>query len=524
MEECKERARSAGLNFRPETLEYIVTNRDMINLSPKAMIPTLYDYWVNDVEVLRESGKYKLYPHNPYETVINSRPAISFYNDNNPDWMNVMIFYHVLAHIDFFQNNILFENTWNDDFVGQALADKRLIEALRSKHGRWVDYIIEFSRGIDNITAWYRQLPRNYPDTDREPGTMLSCYLNNFLQDHLNVPATQVYKEIERYNYLNSQSRELAESMFFSEVKVKYPEFQTFFESRKKPVNPKVDVLEFLKTNSPYLKKDSNNWMKQILSIVGNTANYFAPQIRSKIINEGWASYWHDELFRSDPRICGHETDYARLNAGVTSISRIGLNPYAIGLRLIQYVEELANKGRMHRDFLALENRDQREAYDLKTGKGKESIFDLRAHFSDYMLIKTFADQDFVDQHNLFVVGKQLNEERGQWEYYIKSRKAEDYKQMLLDSLYHPPMIDVDESRTNEDNLYLVHHYEGKQLYQSYVPETLMGIEFLWGAQVQLETTERIREKQGDGDKQDRIIERRVLFTIKDRRLTKSIL
>jgi len=53
MEECKERARDAGLNFQRETLEYIVTNRDMINLSPKAMIPTLYDYWVNDVEVLR---------------------------------------------------------------------------------------------------------------------------------------------------------------------------------------------------------------------------------------------------------------------------------------------------------------------------------------------------------------------------------------------------------------------------------------------------------------------------------------
>jgi len=109
MEECKVRARAAGLHFDKETLEYIVTNRDMIELSPKVMIPTLYDYWVSDVEVLKDQGKYKLYPSNPYETVINSRPAISFYNDNNPDWMNIMIFYHVLGHIDFFQNNILFQ-------------------------------------------------------------------------------------------------------------------------------------------------------------------------------------------------------------------------------------------------------------------------------------------------------------------------------------------------------------------------------------------------------------------------------
>ena len=135
MEGCKERARKAGLNFQDETLEYIVTNRDLIELTPKLMIPTLYDYWVHDVEVLREKGRYELYPSNPYETVINTRPAISFYNDNNPDWLNVMIFYHVLAHIDFFQNNVYFRNTWDIDFTGQALSDKRLIARMRSGEG-----------------------------------------------------------------------------------------------------------------------------------------------------------------------------------------------------------------------------------------------------------------------------------------------------------------------------------------------------------------------------------------------------
>jgi len=108
MEGCKARAKEAGLRFHDETLEYVVTNRDLLELSPKLMIPTLYDYWVHDVEVLKEKGRYELYPANPYETVINTRPAVSFYNDNNPDWLNVMIFYHVIAHIDFFQNNLFF--------------------------------------------------------------------------------------------------------------------------------------------------------------------------------------------------------------------------------------------------------------------------------------------------------------------------------------------------------------------------------------------------------------------------------
>ena len=106
MEECKVRARDEGLKFDDETLEYIVTNRDMIELSPKLMIPTLYDYWFMTSGFLSGKGMYEAYPSNPFETVINTRPAISYFNDNNPDWLNVMIFYHVLAHIDFFQNNL----------------------------------------------------------------------------------------------------------------------------------------------------------------------------------------------------------------------------------------------------------------------------------------------------------------------------------------------------------------------------------------------------------------------------------
>jgi stage V sporulation protein R len=522
MEECKDRARAAGLQFQDESLEYIVTNRDMINLSPKSMIPTLYDYWVNDVEVLRETGKYKLYPSNPFETVINSRPAISFYNDNNPDWMNVMIFYHVLAHIDFFQNNILFERTWNDDFVGQALADKRMIENLRSKHGRWVDYVIEFSRSIDNITGYFRNLPRRNFSPEMESSEKLNFYIRDFLQDIVKVPQNTIFREIERYNYLVNQNRAIAESMFFTEVRIKYPEFQAIFEKQTSAIHEPLDIMEFIIKNSPFLKKDKNRWMQDVMTIVRTTSIYFAPQIRSKIMNEGWASYWHDELFRSDPRMSGHEVDYAKLNAGVTSLSRIGLNPYAIGLRLIQHVEQLTEKGKIDFTYQCISDSGEREKYDKRTGKGKESIFDLRKNFSDFMLINIFIDQDFMDFHDLFVVGKRLNQDRGIIEYYIKSRKAEDYKNMLLESLYHPPYITIDKEKTTEDNLYLVHHFEGKQLYKPYVPDTLVGIEFLWGSQVQLETTETISEKSEEDEDVVMTRQDRVIYTIKGRKVEKT--
>ena len=521
MEECKARAREAGLSFGSETLEYIVTNRDMIRLSPKNMIPTLYDYWVNDVEVLREEGKYRLYPHNPYETVINSRPAISFYNDNNPDWLNIMIFYHVLAHIDFFQNNIFFENTWNDDFVGVALADKRHIESLRSEHGRWVDYVIEFGRALDNITGYFSLLPNR-----GMPGSMLSpprfsFYTEVFLQEMIKVPAHEVFREIDRFNSLLASCPDDAEEKFFAEVSLRYPEFSAKYEQSVQTGTKQPDILAYVMEYSPFLAQPSNRWMKSVLSIVRNTALYFAPQIRTKILNEGWASYWHDELFRSDPRISGHETDYARINAGVTSISRIGLNPYAIGMRLVQYVEELSETGKLNIQFSRIGNAEQRASFNRKTGQGKQAIFELRKYFSDYMLVNTFIDQDFTDKHRLFTVGQRVNEQKGTTEYYIKSRKAEDYRTMIVNSLYHPPFIEAHEYKTTPENLYLIHHFEGKPLYMPYIQDTLAAIGYLWGGQVQIETSVRSKKNSGESENAGMGF-KRVLFTFRDKKITQS--
>lgn len=523
MEECKRRARLAGLSFEDETLEYIVSNRDLLELSPKMMIPTLYDYWLHDVEVLKGYGKYKLYPTNPYETVINSRPAISFYNSDNPDWLNVMIFYHVLAHIDFFQNNVLFEHTWDEDFVGMALSDKRLIESLRSQYGRWVDYVIEFARSIDNIVGFFDTLfHRAYPFEKDKP-TLLQYYLEVFLQDEEKASSHTIFNEIGKYNELIENFGEpVGEHMFLADIRSKYPEIDARYEKYINSLKSQpVDLLEFICDNSPFLKNEKNQWMKIVLTIIRNTALYFAPQVRTKIINEGWASYWHDELFCRDERISSHEVDYSRVNAGVTSISRVGLNPYAIGMRLIQYVEELAEKGKLNYQFQQIDSIEDRENYNRKTGGGKQAIFLLRKYFSDFSLLNIFITQEFVDMHNLFVVGMEYNPERQSIVYFVKSRKAEDYKKMLLDSLYHPPYIVVDYDKTTEKNLYLRHNFEGKQLIQQYIPDVLIGLEFLWGGQVQLETIEIIREKPDTKETKPSFRYQKVLWTSKDRKVSK---
>jgi stage V sporulation protein R len=537
MEGCKARAREAGLCFENETLEYIVTNRDLLELTPKVMIPTLYDYWVHEVEVLKEKGRYELYPGNPYETVINTRPAISFYNDNNPDWLNVMIFYHVLAHIDFFQNNLFFRHTWDDDFVGQALSDKRLIAKLRSEKGRWVDYVIEFTRGIDNLVGYHSELSRLNRPLPEGRSKRLDYYFDVFLQTIRKVKIHEYMKEIDRYNECMTSNDSLGEKTFFSDVNRKYPEFEAVFNKHlKEDNNGKRDIIQFLIKNSDVLKKNDNQWMTSVMQVIRKTSLFFQPQIRTKIMNEGWASYWHENLFLKDDRINGHEVEFARVNAGVTSLPRVGLNPYALGMRVFQYIEEMGDKGKYDLAFRKINDADEREKFNKNAGTGKELIFKVRDDFSDFMFINTFVDQDFVSKNKLFVAGRRLNPAKMVWEYYVKSRKAEDYSQMLIDGLYHPPHVEVDEEKCNGKTLYLVHHFEEKPLVKEFIENTMMGIEYLWGGPVHLETSEVVSAPapqdtdmtssfptlQNQEIKEQEVRWERVVYTMENRKISRK--
>lgn len=528
MEGCKERAREAGLRFQDETLEYIVTNRDLLELAPKQMIPTLYDYWVHDVRLLEERGKYELYPHNPYETVINTRPAISFYNDNNPDWLNVMIFYHVLAHIDFFQNNLYFRNTWEDDFAGRALSDKRVIARLRSEKGRWVDYVIEFSRGIDNLVGYHRELSRSHGGASGRPSRM-DFYFDRFLQDIEKVGVGDYVKEIERYNACRREAPHTAEAVFFAGVEKKYPEFASVFEKHlQRRSAPCVDLMQHLMEHAPMLNREGNRWMKTVVQVVRNTSLFFQPQIRTKIMNEGWASYWHERLFLRDDRIRGHEVDFARVNAGVTALTRLGLNPYALGMRLFAAVEEAADKGRHAFAFQRLQDARMRAAFDGGVGGGRAFLFTVRENFCDFTFINTFLDQDFVDRHRLFVAGHRLNREKRVWEHFVRSRKAEDYRRMLEAELYHPPRIDIDPEKCRQEELYLVHRFEGRPLVKEYIANTLLGVAYLWGGAVHLETTEASGAPppvEGEPPASAPEIRwERVVYTMEDRKLSRRLL
>jgi stage V sporulation protein R len=357
------------------------------------------------------------------------------------------------------------------------------------------------------------------------------------MQSAKKIKINEYVKEIERYNQCLKESRELGEKAFFAEVFRKYPEFDALFKkSLEEKSAQKLDPMQYLLEHSEFLKKEKNSWMRPIIEVIRKTSLFFQPQIRTKIMNEGWASYWHEKLFLQDDRIKGHEVDFARTHSGVTSMPRVGLNPYALGMRLFYYIEELADKGRYSIAFKRLSDAKARDGFDAHTGRGQDFLFKLRDDYNDFMFINTFVDQDFVNQYKLFVAGRRLNQSRGVWEYYVKSRSADSYRQMLLDILYHPPHIQINPDKTNNGNFYLVHVFEGKPLVKEFIANTMLGIEYLWGAQVQLETNEVVQAEPTqvrlpipglmmplEEEPQAREIKwQRVLYTIKNRKLSKA--
>src|ERR671934_221019 len=83
------------------------------------------------------------------------------------------------------------------------------------------------------------------------------------------------------------------------------------------PEQPEKDVLLFLIEHAP-LKP----WQRDVLSIVRDEAYYFAPQGQTKILNEGWASYWHSKIMTERTLQPWECIDYADHHSGTMATQR----------------------------------------------------------------------------------------------------------------------------------------------------------------------------------------------------------
>jgi stage V sporulation protein R len=248
------------------------------------------------------------------------------------------------------------------------------------------------------------------------------------------------------------------------------------------PERPQRDILLFLLQYAPL-----EEWQRDVMAIVREEAYYFAPQGQTKILNEGWASYWHSTIMTQRALQPEELIDYAEHHAGTMATSPGRVNPYKLGLELLRDIKERWDKGRFGKEWEECEDQAARRTWDRQLGLGREKIFEVRRIYNDVGFIATFLTPEFARRHKLFTYKYNPRTK----EYVIDSREFKEIKRQFLFSLtnFGQPIIVVqDANYRNRGDLLLHHQHEGIDLKLDWALDTLENLYEVWSRPVHIHT------------------------------------
>jgi stage V sporulation protein R len=251
---------------------------------------------------------------------------------------------------------------------------------------------------------------------------------------------------------------------------------------RRFPENPQKDILLFLMNHAPL-----ERWQHTVLEIVRDEAYYFAPQGMTKILNEGWASFWHSTIMTQKVATASEIVAFADLHSGIVATGGGRLNPYKLGLELLRDVEERWNKGRFGKAYDECDDIREKKLWDQGLGLGRQKIFEIRKLYNDVTFIDEFLTPEFVIENKLFTFRYNRDTDL----YEIASREFREIKEKLLFRLtnFGQPFIYVEDGNyNNRGELYLRHRHEGVDLKMDYARDTMRNLHKIWSRPIHLET------------------------------------
>ncbi|MBN8628791.1 MAG: SpoVR family protein [Planctomycetes bacterium] len=463
-------ARSYGLDFFPTIFELV--DCDQLNaVAAYGGFPTRYPHWRWGMEYEQLSKGYHYGLQKIYELVINNDPCYAYLMTSNEITDQKMVMAHVYGHCDFFKNNLWFAHT-NRKMMDQTANHGNRIRQYMDRYGvDTVENFIDACLSIEDLIDIHSPGIRR---TDDKPAAVKSP-LEGSEDDEDEAPATGRLKAKDYMDsYVNPRHVLLAEAEARA---AKSEQVQTRF-----PAQPMRDVMLFILQNAPL-----RSWQADVLSIVRDEAYYFAPQMQTKIMNEGWASYWHSTIMTRHGIAPSDLICYCDHHSGTMATSGGRLNPYKIGLELYRDIEERWNRGQFGKEYDECDNYEIKRRWDTKAGLGREKIFEVRRVHNDLTFIDTFLTLDFCRQHRLFSFGYNAGSEY----YEVESREFPKIKERLLFNLTNAgrPIIQiVDGNYKNRGELYLQHSHAGVDLQMSYARDTLTNLCRLWTRPVHIET------------------------------------
>lgn len=438
IDEITEIASGFGLDFYP--MRYEICPADIIYTFGAYGMPTRFSHWSFGKQFFKMKLHYDFGLSKIYELVINSNPCYAFLLDSNSLIQNKLIVAHVLAHCDFFKNNVRFKNT-NRDMVESMSATAGRIRQYEMEHGKkeveeFLDAVLAIEEHIDP------SLMRPVLDWEMD--------------------------EEEEWEEDTTPVTEYDDLWSLDEEKKEEPARK---KRRKKfPPQPEKDIVLFIEQYS----RELSDWQRDIMTMVREEMLYFWPQLETKIMNEGWASYWHQRIIRELDLTSDEAIEFAKLNAGVIQPSRTSINPYYLGLKIFEDIEERWN------------NPDEEmKKQGVKPNSGREKMFEVRELESDISFLRNYLTKDLVLREDMYLFQKQGRD------YKIVDKEWTEVRDQLVNMRVNGgfPYITVnDGDYMKNGELYLKHSYEGVELDLKYLEKVLPYIYQLWGRTVHLES------------------------------------
>ncbi len=432
----------AGLEPFPQEFE-ICDYHEMMGYEAYAGMPSHYPHWSFGKSFERKETLYQLGVVGlPYEMVINSNPTLAYLLRDNTLLLQILTIAHVYAHNDFFKNNRTFAHT----------RPERTVERFKAHADRVRAYTEDPSIGPDKVERIL----------DAAHALQFQCRR-----------AKGVKKPSQEDQRKRALDRAVPREDPFETIHRKQ-EYEPPDLTRV-PLEPEEDLLLFIRDHNPYLEA----WEKDLLTMVVERADYFLPQIETKIMNEGWASYWHYRILNALDLEPALHIEFLKRHNQVIRPLRGGMNPYHLGYKIFESIFERWEKP----------SDEEREEYGRPGGQGREKIFQVREADRDESFLRQYLTEELMRQLDLFQHGK-----RGSDRVITHVSTPDDWKtikQTLLRSvgLGSMPVIKIVEVKTRgSQEMILQHAFDGRELDADYADRTLRYVQQLWGSKVVLET------------------------------------
>ena len=435
-------------------------------------IPNRFSHWTFGRNFRVQRTQYEHGMGKIYELVINSNPSQAYLMENNAPIDNKLVMAHVLGHTDFFKNNKLFESTKRDMPSRAARSAERIHSYEKSEGMLEVEKFLDAVLALEEYSDPYNP-DRPYRDEEIEQWTQTA-------QRKLDLENRPVESEFDDIFAIGAVKKVVENRRKKATITI--------------PPEPDSDILGFLRNHAPYLE----DWQQDIIDVIRSESDYFFPQKRTKIMNEGWAAYWHKRIMRemgSRGYITQAEDEaWADLHSRIVAESQRQLNPYHLGMKMYEYLEDYynGNLSQKERDWLIKQGKPVYPKYEgeLKDSPATEALRDIMMHNDDQSFIRNYFDKNIADRLHMYVYEEKAGF-MGNTYKVVKSNGWMDVRSQLVNMLDNngtPRIAVIESDYSKAGELYLRHEYDGRQLDMGYIQKTLPYVYQIWQRTVHLET------------------------------------